>query len=54
MTKYQQLLEMIWAIGLMEITVCIWDVLANPNIGPNLLQTTCSSETLATNNKKSK
>jgi len=32
----QQLLQRIWAIGLMEKWFCIWDDLANPKIGLNL------------------
>jgi hypothetical protein len=33
----QQLLQRIWAIGLMESWFCIWDDLANPKIGLNLV-----------------
>jgi len=33
----QQVLQRIWAIGLMGSWVCIWDVLANPNNGLNLV-----------------
>ena len=33
----QQLLQRIWAIGLMEKWFCIWDDLANPKIGLNLV-----------------
>ena len=33
----QQPLQEIWALGLMEIWFCIWDDLANPKIGLNLV-----------------
>jgi len=33
----QQPLQRIWALGLMEIWFCIWDDLANPKIGLNLV-----------------
>jgi len=31
------LLQRIWALGLMESWFCIWDDLANPKIGLNLV-----------------
>ena len=33
----QQPLQRIWALGLMERWFCIWDDLANPKIGLNLV-----------------
>jgi len=33
----QQLLQRIWAIGLMESWFCIWDDFANPKIELNLV-----------------
>ena len=33
----QQLLQLIWAINLMESWFCIWDNLANPKNGLNLV-----------------
>jgi len=33
----QQLLQRIWAIGLMGSWFCIWDDLANPKNGLNLI-----------------
>jgi hypothetical protein len=33
----QHTLQRIWAIGLMESWFCIWDDLANPKIGLNLV-----------------
>ena len=33
----QQLLQRIWAIGLMERWFCTWDDLANPKNGLNLV-----------------
>jgi hypothetical protein len=33
----QQALQRIWAIGLMESWFCIWDDLANPKNGLNLV-----------------
>ena len=33
----QQLLQRIWAIGLMESWFCVWDDLANLKIGLNLV-----------------
>jgi hypothetical protein len=32
----QQVLQRIWALGLIEIWFCIWDDMANPRIGLNL------------------
>ncbi len=37
MDDTQHTLQAIWAFGLMENLVCIWDNLANPNIGLNLV-----------------
>ncbi len=36
-TIAQQPLQRIWAIGLMESWFCIWDDLANPKNGLNLV-----------------
>jgi len=35
--RHTQLLQRIWAIGLMESWFCIWDDLANPKTGINLV-----------------
>jgi len=34
---YQRMLQRIWAYGLMESWFCIWEYLANPKIGLNLV-----------------
>ena len=36
-TNAQQPLQRIWALGLMKKWFCIWDDLANPKIGLNLV-----------------
>ena len=36
-TNAQQPLQRIWALGLMKSWSCIWDNLANPKIGLNLV-----------------
>jgi hypothetical protein len=36
-TSHQHTLQAIWALGLMEKLVCIWEDLANPNNGLNLV-----------------
>jgi hypothetical protein len=38
--RHTQLLQRIWAIDLMESWFCIWDDLANPKIGLNLVPNT--------------
>jgi hypothetical protein len=37
--KPEQLLQLIWVIGLMESWFCIWDDLANPKNGLNFSKT---------------